>query len=66
MSGKAMEPVIEDWVDRYEEEQDQALGELVVFLIRVRNLRVGFLCSDLSDAFDFASVCRQLGGGDSG
>jgi hypothetical protein len=36
MSGKAMEPVIEDWVDRYEEEQDQALGELVVFLIRVR------------------------------
>lgn len=31
-----MEPVIEDWVDRYEEEPDQALGELVVFLIRVR------------------------------
>lgn len=40
MSGKAMEPVIEDWVERYEEEQDQALGELVVFLMRAGHLHI--------------------------
>ena len=36
LSGKAFDPIIEDWVEQFEEDEDQALGELVVFLLRVR------------------------------
>ena len=35
LSGKAFDPIIEDWVEQFEEDEDQALGELVVFLLRV-------------------------------
>lgn len=38
LSGLAFEPIVENWADTYKEDEDQALGDLVVFLIRVSTL----------------------------
>lgn len=32
----ALGPIIEEWAEKYEDEEDDALWELVVFFIRVR------------------------------
>lgn len=31
----ALGPIVEDWAEKYEDEEDEALWELVVFFIRV-------------------------------
>lgn len=45
-SNAALGPIIEEWAEKYEDEEDEALWELVVFLIRVRRAPSPFARQD--------------------